>query len=195
MKFLFIGNSHTYFNDMPYIFKKICAENKIQAEVTMLARGYKGLDYHCKEPQTRFNILYGDYDYIILQHIQSGFDKNILFESVEKLKQYIDTVKAVPILYMTWTLKDEREKQKEMTTGYIEAGEKLGIKVAPAGEIWWKFFDLYPEKNIYFSDDKHPSELGSTLAAYTIFNTIFGKTADTKNQDAVNINNIIKKYE
>ena len=43
MKVLFIGNSHTYFNDMPYIFKLICQENNIDVDVTMLAHGYKGL--------------------------------------------------------------------------------------------------------------------------------------------------------
>ena len=46
MRVLFIGNSHTYFNDMPHIFKQVCQENNIDMEVTMLARGYKGLDYH-----------------------------------------------------------------------------------------------------------------------------------------------------
>ena len=39
MRVLFIGNSHTYFNDMPHIFKQVCQENNIDMEVTMLARG------------------------------------------------------------------------------------------------------------------------------------------------------------
>lgn len=191
MRILFIGNSHTYFNDLPYIFKKICEENDIETEVTMLARAYKGLDYHCEEHQTRFNILFGNYDYIILQHSQSGFDRDILFESVAKLKKYIDETKAVPVLYMTWTLKSEKEKQEYMTSGYIDAGKKFNIKVAPAGEVWWKFLDKFPDKNLYFTDDKHPSELGSALAAYTIFNAVFGKTAHTENADYQEMNNII----
>ena len=118
MRILFIGNSHTYFNDMPHIFKQICQENYINIEVTMLARGYKGLDYHCKEPQTRFNILYGNYDVVVLQHLQSGFDKDVLYNSVKQLKEWINMSGATPILYMTWSMKDEREKQVELSEGY-----------------------------------------------------------------------------
>lgn len=194
MRVLFIGNSHTYFNDMPYIFKKICEENGIKnIEVTMLARGYKGLDYHLKEPQTRFNILYGNYNYIILQHLQSGFNKNVLLTSVEKLKNIIDNTASKVILYMTWTLKSEREKQLEMTSGYLEVGKKLGIKVAPVGIIWWKFFDKFPNKELYFEDNKHASPLGSHLAAYTIYDTIFNKTAKSNIQDYIEINKIIEE--
>lgn len=180
MRILFIGNSHTYFNDMPHIFKQICQENNKDMEVTMLARGYKGLDYHVKEPQTRFNILYGNYDYIILQHLQSGFNKDILNNSVGELLKWINMSGAEAILYMTWSMKEEREKQNELSEGYREVGKKLKIKVAPVGEIWWKFYDRYPNEVLYFKDDKHASPLGSTLAAYVIYNTIFEKKAETK---------------
>lgn len=192
MKVLFIGNSHTYFNDMPYIFRQICQENGIEAEVTMLARGYKGLDYHCKEPQTRFNILYGNYDYVVLQHLQSGFNKEVLHNSTKMLKEWINISGATPILYMTWSMKAEREKQKELSDGYREVGEKLGISVAPVGEVWWRYFDNYPEDILYFKDDKHASQLGSTLAAYTIFSTIFGKKAKTRDEICNRINGMIE---
>lgn len=191
MRVLFIGNSHTYFNDMPHIFKQICQENCIDVEVTMLARGYKGLDYHCKEPQTRFNILYGNYDYVVLQHLQSGFNKDVLYDSVKKLKEWINMSGATPILYMTWSMEAEREKQLELSEGYKEVGEKLKIDVAPVGEVWWRFYDKYPEKILYFKDNKHASPLGSTLAAYSIFNTIFKRKAKTKNPVYQEINNLI----
>lgn len=191
MRVLFIGNSHTYFNDMPQIFKQICQENSIEMEVTMLARGYKGLDYHVKEVQTRFNILYGNYDFVVLQHLQSGFDKDVLYNSTKKLKEWINIAGSTPILYMTWSLKEERDKQKELSEGYREVGEKLGIDVAPVGEIWWRFFDSYPNEILYFKDNKHASPLGSTLAAYTLFNSIFNKKAKTQNSLYKKINELI----
>lgn len=194
MRVLFIGNSHTFYNDMPYIFKQICLENNIPVEVTMLARGYKGLDYHANEPETRFNILYGDYDYIILQHLQSGFDKEVLYNSAKKIKDIANISNNNKILlYMTWTLKSEREKQKDMTDGYLEAGEKLGVPVIPAGTVWWNYIDKYPDANLYFRDDKHASRLGSTLVAYTIFYTMYGKLANTQNEECIKINEMIKE--
>lgn len=38
MRTLFIGNSHTFFNDMPNIFKEICKENGIDMQVAMLTK-------------------------------------------------------------------------------------------------------------------------------------------------------------
>lgn len=194
MKILFIGNSHTFYNDMPYIFKQICQENNIDVDVTMLARGYKGLDYHAREPETRFNILYGNYDYIILQHLQSGFDKDVLYNSAKKIKDIANISNNNRIfLYMTWTLKSERDKQPELTDGYFEAGKKLDVPVIPVGVVWWNYFDKFPKKNLYFRDDKHASPLGSTLTAYTIFRSIFGQCAKTLNEECVQINEVIEE--
>ena len=44
IKILFIGNSHTYYNDMPAIAKDIFAAAGLDAEVTMLTQGGKCLD-------------------------------------------------------------------------------------------------------------------------------------------------------
>ena len=68
MRVLFIGNSHTYYNDMPHLFAQICREKGIDTEVTMLAHGGKGWDFHLEEPEVKFNIEYGGYDAVILQH-------------------------------------------------------------------------------------------------------------------------------
>ena len=168
MKVLFIGNSHTYFNDMPYIFKLICQENNIDVDVTMLAHGYKGLDFHQKEPEVRFNILYGGYDYIVLQHLQGGFDEKTLNSSVEAIKKYIDRTDSKIVLYMPWTIKSEREKQKSMSDAYINLAKKLNVLVAPVGLVWWEFKDEHPDIELYFKDDKHASEIGSTLAALSL---------------------------
>ena len=35
-KVLFIGNSHTYFNDLPGIFKKLCRDQGKEVHVAML---------------------------------------------------------------------------------------------------------------------------------------------------------------
>ena len=42
MRTLFIGNSHTFYNDMPNILKEICKENGIDMQVAMLTKGGMG---------------------------------------------------------------------------------------------------------------------------------------------------------
>ena len=67
MRILFIGNSHTYFNDMPALVAKMAQEEGEKCEVTMIAHGGWFLEQHAKEEEVRFNILYGNYDYVVLQ--------------------------------------------------------------------------------------------------------------------------------
>ena len=50
MKVLFIGNSHTFFNDMPALFAQfIQATTGEKPEVTMLAYGGRDYQWHRKE--------------------------------------------------------------------------------------------------------------------------------------------------
>ena len=58
MRILFIGNSHTYVNDMPEIVARLAKKDGIDCEVAMIAHGGWFLEQHAAEPETRFNILY-----------------------------------------------------------------------------------------------------------------------------------------
>ena len=69
MRVLFVGNSHTYFNDMPALFaamcERLCGE---KPDVTMLAFSGRPLSWHREEYfSLRFALLYGRYDYCVLQ--------------------------------------------------------------------------------------------------------------------------------
>ncbi len=173
MRTLFIGNSHTYFNDMPKIFRDICEENGYAMDVTMLTKGGMGLPYHVENEQTRFNILYGRYDFIILQHVAHPMGE---FEDMEKaadtIMEWIRQTDAVPCYYMTWTKKGDEEGQPEMSRRYRVLGEKHKCLVAPVGENWWKHIHEHPEDELYFKDGRHASKEGSLLAARTIFDTL-----------------------
>lgn len=178
MKVLFIGNSHTYFNDMPQMFRQICRENAIKAEVTMLSHGGKGLDFHQAQPEVRFNILYGEYDFVVLQHTAHPFGpEQPMVEAAEKIHQWIRQAKAEPVLYMTWSEKGNEAGQPRVAKAYFDLGKRLGAKVAPVGLAWWKVFHERPDLELYHTDGQHASPTGSLLAAYTIFSTITGKKA------------------
>ena len=52
-----------------------------------------------------------------------------------------------------------------------------GVKVAPAGYAFENCIAKY-EFNLYHSDERHPSLIGSYLAAAVIYTTVFGEKAD-----------------
>lgn len=173
MRILFIGNSHTYVNDLPFIVKRILFANSIECEVTMLSHPGMGLDYHLEQPEMRFNILFGGYDYIVLQHDAHPFrGEGILIEAAKGINEFISKTSATALLYMTWTEKQNREGQAAMAEAYRKAAEEISAKVAPAGIAWELFREKHPECELYAEDGGHASMKGSILTAYTIAATI-----------------------
>ena len=103
MRILFIGNSHTYFNDMPYQFAELMRAAGQEVEVTMLTRGGQCLAGHIQNEQTRFNILYGRYDFVVLQEVTSDFpDRETYLRDVSTLRAWCDEAGSACGLYMNF---------------------------------------------------------------------------------------------
>ncbi len=174
MKVLFIGNSHTYFNDMPGIFKRLCADQGMDVHVTMLTKGGMGLDYHAKQEQTKFNILFGEYDVVVLQHTAHPMgDLDEMRKGAETIAAWCKEAGSRIVLYQTWTEKGDEKSQAHMSKVYFDLGVLLGADVAPVGDIWQKTRIEHPDNNLYFTDGAHASPEGSALAARVIFETVF----------------------
>lgn len=174
MRTLFIGNSHTYYNDLPHLFARACEEHGVRMDVAMLASPGIGLDEHSTHQDVRFNILYGNYDYIILQHRAHPMgDLDSMSDGVRILMEYIRRTKAQPVFYMTWSKKADPEGQAPMSAIYRELGREYGAKVAPVGEYWWKYREEHPDVELYDEDGAHASLRGSRLAARVLYRTIF----------------------
>lgn len=173
MKVLFIGNSHTYFNDMPGLFKKECAARGVDAHVTMLTKGGMGLDYHAREEQTRFNILYGGYDFVVLQHTAHPMgEPEAMKQGAETLAAWCREAGSRVVLYQTWAMKGDEGYQAHMSGVYFELGKSLNAAVAPVGDVWQKTRIEQPDLNLYYTDGQHASPDGSALAARVICETI-----------------------
>ncbi len=142
MRTLFIGNSHTYFNDMPKIFADICRKNGVDMQVTMLTQGGMGLDYHADNEQTRFNILFGDYDFIILQHVAHPMGEfSVMEEASDRIMEWIKQTRSKACFFMTWTEEDNEAFQKEMSSRYRKLADKYGCYGGPG---WRKMVGSYP---------------------------------------------------
>ena len=172
MRVLFIGNSHTYYNDMPHLFTQICREKGIDTEVTMLAHG--GWDFHLEEPEVKFNIEHGGYDAVILQHKAHPMgDLSVMEQCGKELIRRVQEAGARPVLYMTWTTKEDGEAaQPAMSDAYRKLQQETGCALAPVGERWWAFHRAHPETELYAQDGQHASPAGSQLAAAVIAETL-----------------------
>ncbi len=179
-KILFIGNSHTYFNDMPRMVQELFLLSGEAAEVTMLTLGGMRLDWHLKNEQTAFNLRYGNYDYCVLQQSAHPFDGyQLLSDGVSGIRSLVPGTSTKFALYMTWAEKKFPENQEEMSEAYEKTATEQHLLLAPVGRLWQKFRTLHPEIELYFTDGAHASPEGSFLAAATIFHTLHGKMGKT----------------
>jgi len=174
LRILFIGNSHTYFNDMPGMVAARARECGYDCEVTMIAHGGWFLAQHLDEPDVRFNIFYGHYDYVVLQEHSHPFGpEDVFFDAVRKLNAWIRETGSKPVIYMTWAKKDEEYNQQRMIDAHRQIAEEVGALLAPVGENWWPYMKSWPNLEMYYEDGAHASAAGSDFAAKHIWDTIY----------------------
>jgi hypothetical protein len=173
LRILFIGNSHTYFNDMPQMVARRFLEEGYDCEVTMLAHGGWFLEQHVQESDVRFNILYGHYDYVVLQEHSHPFGpKEKFLNAARALNEWIREAGSKPVIYMTWAKKDEEQEQDRMTAVHKSVAKDIDALLAPVGESWWDYMRNWPDIEMYYEDGAHASERGSDFAAKYIWDTI-----------------------
>lgn len=173
MKILFVGNSHTYNNEVPYILMQIAEKEGVNVEAVMNAHGGWTLNQHSKEPDVPFNILHGNFDYVVFQEHAHPFDYDgHMAEACEKMSQWCHEVGSVPVIFMVWPQKWEREKQHDVTEACERMAELTKGLLAPVGARLWEEIDANPENEYFSPDGGHLSYVGSFLAAQVIWKTI-----------------------
>lgn len=177
MKVLFIGNSHTYFNDMPELFARFAEmASGEKPETVMLSYGMRDLAWHWQEYfALRFNLLYGGYDYCVFQ--QAAHPYPPAESTLEYGKKIIDLcrrVQTVPVVYMTWAEERLPENQQKM----IDICRRLaseGALLAPIGEVWQAVRRECPDIKLYYGDGEHAGVYGVFLIAAVLCRLLTGR--------------------
>lgn len=174
MKVLFIGNSHTFVHYVSARTAEFCKSYGQPIEPVMLTHPGMGLDWHLRQSQTYFNLLWGGYDAVILQHNAHPFPgKESLLEAGKQMAAI--TPEGTKIyLYMTWSEKSNPAGQAAMSAAYEALAEKIDATICPVGRIWWQTAAAHPDEELYFADGEHSSVLGASLAAAVIGRTLLG---------------------
>ena len=173
LRILFIGNSHTYYHDLPAWVAVMAKEEQYECEVTMLAHPGWYLKQHVQEPDVNFNIRYGHYDYVVLQEHSHPFDCIPDYqEAAATLSAWIHNAGSTPVIYGTWSRKDEPDVQAYMNEVNRKLAEETHALLAPVGETWWVYKEQYPEIEMYEDDNAHASRRGIEYTAKIIWNTI-----------------------
>ena len=177
MRVLFIGNSHTFFNDMPALFASMCEQlTGEKPEVTMLAYSGRTLRWHCEESfSIRFVLLYGAYAYCVVQERAHPFpEAEETIASAERIFSLCQKAGTKPVVYMPWAKKDE----PEMLDGISKICRKLAkdheALLLPAGELFRDVHLYHPEIELYWEDGAHSSPYGDYLIAAALAGMLTG---------------------
>ena len=183
---LFIGNSYTFYSDMPTsIFKPLAESYGYYIEVQAITKGGYTLSQFADADNAygkQVNeALSGSkkYDYVILQEQSlrpANADAPKFHDAVRELAKKIRAIGATPILYKTWgrksgcpTLEEYGWTNESMTNllskSYEYIGNELNIKVANVGNAFYKIYTNEADIDLYDEDMSHPSYSGSFLAA------------------------------
>lgn len=177
IKVLFIGNSHTYMNDMPALFSHIYEKTTgYKVEPVMLAFSGRKLEWHLKEYlPLRYNLLYGKYDYCVIQQAAHPFppEENTLNDG-KKIINLCRKANTIPVLFMTWAEKAHPENQQKMIDTYTKLSKEEGTLLAPVGTIWRNVQSKYPEIELYYKDGEHASPYGDLLISSVLVKSISG---------------------
>ncbi len=194
MNILFIGNSFTFYNEMPSTIQEMCNASGIDAKIEQVTYGgyslskYLGEDKEAtKEVMTKL----GDtkWDYVILQEFSNGplVDYTKFIQSVIKLDRFIRMNGAKTLLYSTWSYRDGSKKlkndagisydefYKKLRDAYDEAAKIIVSPVIQVGTAFNNIRYKNSDVDLLLDDDFHPSPEGSYVIAAMFYLTLFGK--------------------
>ncbi len=189
---LFLGNSFIYYNNSlhnhfrnltksiftenakKYFFKSMTISGSYLKDHAMSAENMIKKYTHKKKK--------GPWDLVILQgQSREPINKKKMksfMESAKKLDKLVRDAGSKTVLFMTWAYKEKPEMGPALRDAYTKAGNELNALVVPVGFA----FDIArakdPKAGLWAKDKKHPSVLGTYLAANVFFATFYGKSPE-----------------
>lgn len=199
IKVLFIGNSFTFYSNIPGIFgelakgagKNVTVESVTNGSWTLSKFADKTDEYgakvHAKLTAS------DDYDAIILQDQSTRplANKTGFVSGIKAMADKINsTQKSCRIyLYATWGFEEYASKnnmtipkmEAKIRAEYASAAKEIGATVCNVGKAFTEVYTENKDINLYYPDNKHPSYTGAFLSACVHVSTILGIDPRTSN--------------
>jgi hypothetical protein len=186
-RILFIGNSYTYFNDLPDMVSNLARyRNQCTVQTRMVAPGGWRLKDHWEKGIARQLLDAEKWNFVVLQE-QSTLGMNYWVEGkdhvnsdavfrpyAEKWAAAVQAKGAMPVFFLTWAEKNAPEDQSALSYAYARAAKETRSLLAPVGLAWEAVRRDQPQIGLFYEGHgSHPSPAGSYLAACVFYAAIF----------------------
>lgn len=180
MRVLFIGNSYTYFNDLPELLMRFATANGERIEAESVTAGGMTLLGHLRTGEAVSRIRSGGWDMVILQEQSTRpvMAPGLMYAAARELAGAVASVGARTALYLTWARRDAPEQQLALNAAYCECARAVGASIVPVGPCWQQVLAGHPAFALYHEDGSHPAPLGTYLAACVFYAALTGRSPE-----------------
>ncbi|MBC8366017.1 T9SS type A sorting domain-containing protein [bacterium] len=192
---LFVGNSHTFYNDLPGLFEGLATSGFHDVYVGESTVGGSTLSFHTSYASTLNEIQERDWDHVVLQEhslfpVIPHWRDESFYPSARFLDSLITDTGSNTAFYLTQGWENAEgpyciedycspkfdgyfSMQADATAAYRNISNELGALLVPAGEAWSAALSVNPDLELWAFDGYHPSLEGSYLSACTFYAHIF----------------------
>ena len=194
---LFLGNSYTYYNDMPVMLSQAANSAGDTFEYQSNSIPNASWSTHTTNSESLARIMQGNWDFVVLQGAgrSTGRDEQYLEENVYP---YVNILNGLieeynpcgeTMFYMTWGERNGvpsecpiwppfcsyEEMDDLIRQRHLLMAENYEANTSPVGAVWRYIRDNNPSIDLYDPDGSHPSLAGSYAGAITFYSSIFSK--------------------
>ena len=175
LSILFVGNSLTYYNDLPNKVRELAASSGLNWNTEMLAYPNYALEDHWNDGKLQTMIKNNHYTFVVVQQGPSSQadGREMLLDYGARIAQLCVENNSKLAFYMVWPAKANYYNFDGVIKNYTDAAQATNSLLIPVGKIWKEYFDSTQDFSYYDpADFFHPSPKGTEVAATIIFDKL-----------------------
>jgi hypothetical protein len=182
VRILFVGNSYTYADDIPWITTQLAASpnHNCPLETEMVAFPGATLRTHWEKGEVLAKMKRLKWDFVVMQE-----QSLVPIDNPADMRRYarlfsheIRINGATPVLFVTWPRKNHAELQTQITEVYMTTAKDINALLAPVGPAWQMALAKDSTLALFHQDQSHPSPLGSYIGACIFYSIFCGKNPE-----------------
>jgi len=176
-KVLFIGNSYTYFWNLPQQVEILGNSQEYLIVTQQSTSGGRNLGNHWKgerKLKSKELLKKGDFDIVVLQNhsMRAINSPDSMLYFGEKFATLAKAHGTKTFIYSTWSREWDPFMLQQISKVDKQLATNTGATLVPVGKAWQLAKQLRPTIAIYDEDGSHPSSLGSYLTACMFYGAI-----------------------
>jgi hypothetical protein len=179
-RILFIGNSLTGANDMPFFFVALAESAKVspQPSVQVDWQPDFALIDHWNVGFIQPVITENKYSVVVLQQGPSsvGVNRDTLRLAAKLFAPLVRNAGGMPAMMAVWPTADRFSDFDRATESYQLAAKDVNGAMIPTGEVWRAAWKQNPSLAFYSPDGLHPSPLGSYAMALSLIGILYDRS-------------------